>query len=390
MIIGIDASNIRSGGTVAHLSELLRAADPTRHGFSQITVWAEQSMLNRIEDRSWLVKVHVPLLDQNLLHRLYWQSFRASRLAQRSGCHVRFVPSGIVLGDFRPFVTMSHNLLPFEWREIRRYGISWQMLRNLLLRYIQSKSFRAADGLIFLSRYAKDKVMGVIRMSSGKTVIVPHGVHDRFFLMPREQLEISKYSKGNPFRILYVSTVDMYKHQWLVAEAVSQLRASGLPVVLDLVGSAYPPALKRLGDTLKRVDPKGEYVRYLGAISHSELHVRYAEANLCIFASSCENMPNILLEGMASGLPIACSDRGPMPEVLGDAGIYFDPENPQDIARALREMIDSPELRAMKASASFRRVQVYSWQRCANETFGFLAEVARVHHTEKLSSPGQL
>ena len=87
-------------------------------------------------------------------------------------------------------------------------------------------------------------------------------------------------------------------------------------------------------------------------------------------------MPNILLEGMASGLPIACSNRGPMPEVLSDAGVYFDPENEDDIARALRELIDSPELRTRLAKASFERVQAYSWRRCASETFGFLANIA--------------
>jgi glycosyltransferase involved in cell wall biosynthesis len=87
-------------------------------------------------------------------------------------------------------------------------------------------------------------------------------------------------------------------------------------------------------------------------------------------------MPNILLEGMASGLPIACSNCGPMPEVLGDAGVYFDPENPKDIARALRELIESPVLRTKSAESSFERVRRYSWRRCADETFRFLAEIA--------------
>ncbi len=87
-------------------------------------------------------------------------------------------------------------------------------------------------------------------------------------------------------------------------------------------------------------------------------------------------MPNILLEGMASGLPIACSDRGPMPEVLGDAGVYFDPEDVGSIRRAIQQLIVSPELRSEKAQAAFERICGYSWRRCADETFGFLAEVA--------------
>ena len=61
-----------------------------------------------------------------------------------------------------------------------------------------------------------------------------------------------------------------------------------------------------------------------------------------------------------------------MPEILGDAGIYFDPERPSEIAAALRTLIESPELRAEKADAAFRRAKGFSWDRCAEETFGFL------------------
>jgi glycosyltransferase involved in cell wall biosynthesis len=64
-----------------------------------------------------------------------------------------------------------------------------------------------------------------------------------------------------------------------------------------------------------------------------------------------------------------------MPEVLGDAGVYFDPEDPQSIAKALQRLVASSELRARLASASFTAAQQYSWRRCADETFHFLAEV---------------
>ena len=79
---------------------------------------------------------------------------------------------------------------------------------------------------------------------------------------------------------------------------------------------------------------------------------------------------------MAAGLPMACSHIGPMPEILGDAGIYFDPEDANSIARALRELIESPNLWAQLAQAAFDRAQAFSWKRCADETFGFLARIA--------------
>ena len=68
-----------------------------------------------------------------------------------------------------------------------------------------------------------------------------------------------------------------------------------------------------------------------------------------------------------------------MPEVLGAAGVYFDPESVNDIARALSEMIKSPKLRTELAQASYELAQQYSWHLCAKATFKFLATVAHQH-----------
>jgi glycosyltransferase involved in cell wall biosynthesis len=67
------------------------------------------------------------------------------------------------------------------------------------------------------------------------------------------------------------------------------------------------------------------------------------KSDIFVFASSCENMPNTLIEGMAAGLKIACSSRGPMPEVLKDAGYYFDPESPVSISKAIEQIILNPD-----------------------------------------------
>jgi glycosyltransferase involved in cell wall biosynthesis len=375
MRIGIDASNLRAGGGVTHLVELLRATDPHAHGFEKVIVWGGAVTLSKIEDRDWLCKVHDPLLDGGLLFRQYWQRFKVAKLARDADCNILFAPGGSYAGNFRPFVTMSRNMLPFEWDEARRYGMSWQLLRIALLRRSQSQTFRKADGLIFLTEYARDGVMKVVKCIGGASAIIPHGIDARFVHPCRAQRDIGQYSGQRPFRILYVSVVEVYKHQWHVAEAVSQLWKAGLPVRLDLVGPAFPPALKRLKGSLDRLKAADSLIHYHGPISHADLPRWYRDADLFVFASSCENMPNILLEGMASGLPIACSSRGPMPEILGDAGVYFDPEKPQEIASAIKFLIDSPSLRDEKAKVAHRYVADFSWQRCADETFRFLAQV---------------
>ena len=137
---------------------------------------------------------------------------------------------------------------------------------------------------------------------------------------------------------------------------------------------------------MDRFDPKRNWVTYSGEVPFTQLHLKYAQADLGVFASSCENQPIILLETMAAGLPIACSNLGPMPEVLGRVGTYFNPEQPADIARALRELVESPSIRADLAKASYERSQEFTWERCANGTFSFLARIAHQHKASKCAA----
>jgi glycosyltransferase involved in cell wall biosynthesis len=81
---------------------------------------------------------------------------------------------------------------------------------------------------------------------------------------------------------------------------------------------------------------------------------------------------------MAAGLPIACSNRNPMPEVLGEAGLYFDPEQPAQIAEAIQQLLEMPELRERCAWLAYERTQDYSWDRCAQETLDFIGQVANL------------
>jgi glycosyltransferase involved in cell wall biosynthesis len=94
-------------------------------------------------------------------------------------------------------------------------------------------------------------------------------------------------------------------------------------------------------------------------------------------------MPNTLVEAMASGLPIACSDRGPMPEILKDAGVYFDPENHESISTAVFELLRSHELRKKLAERAYQLSTQYSWARCARETWSYLSDTWAAHQSER-------
>lgn len=377
LTVGIDATNLRSGGGITHLIELLSAAQPEKQGVARVVVWGGADTLFKLPEQDWLEKVNPEALNRGLIRRTCWQRFSLSREAREGHCDVLFVPGGSYAGDFRPIVTMSRNLLPFEWSELLRYGWSFMTVKLLLLRLTQTRSYRVADGVIFLTEFARQTVLSVTQRYSGHAVTIPHGLNSRFQIAPKPQCQVERYTDSNPFRLLYVSIIDQYKHQWHVVEAAHILRGQGIPIVLDLVGPAYPPALTRFEAVVAKLDPERQWVHYHGVVPYESLHQIYASADLGVFASSCENMPNILLETMAAGLPIACSNRGPMPEVLGEAGLYFDPENPADIAKTLLEFISNPELRENKSKASAAAAKQFSWDRCAKETFSFLVEISR-------------
>lgn len=375
MQLGIDASNLRSGGSHTHISELLGVARPERHGITRVFVWGGRDLLRRLPQRDWLESVHETMLDGPLPVRVLWQQTRLARLARRAACDLLFVPGGTYLGDFRPFVAMSRNMLPFDASQARLYGVSPRRLKFFLLRLGQTRTFHNADGTIFLDDYARTRIVGAVRRLKGRQAVIPHGVSARFRAAPRRQKGLSAYSKAQPFRLLYVSAVDAYKHQWHVAEAVSKLVREGVPVALELVGPAHRPSLKRLRRVVRRLGA-GDYIRYRGPVSHAELPAIYSASDAFVFASSCENLPNALLEAMNAGLPIACSNSAPMPNILGDGGVYFDPKDPEEMAAVLHRLLASPQARERCSSAAYERARQYTWERCADQTFSFLKEIA--------------
>lgn len=367
----IEASNIRAGGGVTHLAALLDAAQPQAYGFTEVTVCAPSTTLCALPERSWLTKAHAPALNRGLAARFYWQHTQLPRLLK--SCDVLFVPGGIYLGDFHPYIAMAQNLLPFASHERRRYGWSWTHFRLWLVGELQRRTFANADCVIHLTQGAREIVEAAFGNVIPPGQVIPHGVDSGFFAPPRPQAPLSTYSEARPFRFLYVSIINVYKHQWRVAEAVAQLRTEGLPVILDLVGPAYAPALQRLQTTFSRIPDARRIIRYLGPAAHHEVAQMCRHADTFVFASSCEALPIILLEAMAAGLPIACANRAPLPEVLGEAGVYFDPEDMNGIAAALRALLMDEHRREAVACAAHTRAHAYTWERCAHDTLTLLS-----------------
>jgi len=377
--LAIDASNIRDGGGITHLSRLLGSANPGEYGIGRVFIWGRAATLAELPDRPWLSKVHVPLLERSLPLRVFWQQLLLPGEVTKAGCVALFSPGGTIPAMCPvPVVMLSQNLLPFSPEALKSYSLfSRVRLKMALLKQAQAASARNCDGIIFLSDYARSTVFSAANAPRTlKTAVIPHGIEERFFYAPRPQSRPENFTSERPARLLYVSAIDGYKHQIEVAAAVAALRRKGLSVAMDFVGFPRSAYLGAFIDELKRLDPDGKFLRWRGEVPFSSLHEVYRGADIFIFASSCENLPNILIEAMASGLPIACSDREPMPAVLQDGGCYFKPVDPVSIASALEQLMNSPETRSTLAARAYELAKPYSWKKCADDTFAFLSRVS--------------
>ena len=374
MIIGIDASRNRSGGTFAHMVGLISELDAESHGINQIHVWSHKNLLNEIPDKPWLVKHNPKFLEKNIFMQLIWQRFLFKKELKQNKCMIVFNTTASSIGTFKPNVTLSQDMLPFEPGEMERYKFGLGRLRLFFLKILYVRALRFSSAVIFLTHYAShmiQKVTGPIKNSE----IIPHGVNDSFrnIKMQRE------WNQGslNEIKCVYVSSAAPYKHQWNVVRAIKLLREEGYPLNLTLVGGGSGFAQKRLEDEIKLSDPNGTFVTQYSFIHIDNIPMVLSESDLFVFASSCENMPVTLIEGMASGLPIACSDRGPMPEVLGDGGVYFNPEEPVSIADAIKRLIEDEKLRLRGIEISKQISNEYLWKMNSKKTFNFLVEILK-------------
>ena len=145
--------------------------------------------------------------------------------------------------------------------------------------FIQNYAFRFSDGVIFLTQYASK----VIQKSTGlltRVKCIPHGVGLNFRSLqldhtwPNDSIE--------PIRCIYISNTEMYKHQWVVVQALSILRAHGHNITLQLIGGGEGKAQKLLDESINKYDPEASFVEVIDFISHNKVPEYLSKSNIFI------------------------------------------------------------------------------------------------------------
>lgn len=382
MVLAIDATNINRGGGLTHLLNLHYYFIQSRL-ISKIILFAPQRTLDQVTDSNKLIKVHKEIFEKNILLRFIWAKYKLKEILVDFDVDVLFVPGGTFITDFKPIVTMSRNMLPIDLREASRYGFSFNFFRLCILRLFQRYSFVNSTGFIFLTEYSKECFKNLNWLKSNdfndqKSIVISHGIDIRFNHLIKQENLNKTFDKSNPFKIIYVSIFDVYKHQINVLKAFAQLLDEGLFLEIHFVGPYYHPEKKRFDYEYKKLSAicKANVFLY-GSLNITEQIKLYSKMDCVLFASTCENLPNILIEGMRTGLPILCSNKRPMIDILGDAGVYFDPENVDSIKFSIAEYYSDFNKRLKNSSESYQASLNYSWEKCANETLNYLLQFSK-------------
>ena len=375
IIIAIDATSIVNTGGFTHLYHLIEGFDKKYHpDINKIIIYSSEAVLNRLPNHELISKYSHLFLNKGKLLRLFFQLFVLDFSLKKNKVNVLLSTTGDYTGNFRPYVGISQNMLLYEkdfWNEIG----SLKEKSKLFINYNrQKKCFKSASGIIFISKYAKKYITNDLKIKKTPSKVVHHGVSSLFINQSSKKLQEKQNTKST-LKFIYVSTVHVYKNQWNVIDAVWKLRQNGIKISLTLIGPIiYAPSGKKLYSRMREKDPKGEFIKYIPQVPHEKLPSYYSNHDAIIYASTCENMPNILIESMASGLPIACSDKQPMQEFLKQGGYYFNANSADSIMQAIINLIEDKDS-LKKIKQNLHEVRKLKWEETSKKTFNFIANL---------------
>jgi glycosyltransferase involved in cell wall biosynthesis len=215
-------------------------------------------------------------------------------------------------------------------------------------------------------------------VSGDKVAVVPNAVSTAFRPMQRETAAhwvAQNFDLPAPF-VLSVGDLQPRKNHLGLIRAFEDLirHHPHLPHHLVLVGKEtwFAPTIRQAAARSRVADR----VHFTGWVSDDDLRYFYAGCDAFVFPSFYEGFGLPILEAMACGRSVACSNTSAMPEVADSAALLFDPASPDEITRAMRDLLLDAQLRARTERLGRDRAAGFTWSRAAQETLNVYYEVA--------------
>lgn len=374
MKVAVDMLSLGYGGSETYAREVLPRLCRSSHEFVVFLVEGAAEKLRAALPSSTQV-VDVPRSMGNPLTRQFYQKYVLPKVLDEQGVDTLFVPGGMsgTRGRHHRFrvVRMLRNMLPFERSQWSLFPFChnpytrtriWLLSRELIRR------FRAADRMIFISEYSRNRVLPLLDAVSN--VVIPHGISAT--AQAAEAVSVSGFNIDKPY-LLYVSILDPYKRQLEVIEGFRRLKETH-PEFQDRSLVLAGPVMGHYGQQVLDAAANTSGVVCTGALPPAEVAALRKQAELLLFASTCETCPNILLEYLSAGRPIICSDVDPMPEFGRDAAEYVDPTDPAAWCEAIAGLLKSPRRQEELVRNASEQANRFSWAATAEQTLAALTE----------------
>ncbi|MFH1645365.1 MAG: glycosyltransferase family 1 protein [Candidatus Omnitrophota bacterium] len=268
-------------------------------------------------------------------------------------------------GNYKLIVTI-HDLIHLKVKGVANYCKQKVFLTML------SKVVNYADKIVAVSESTKDDIISFFPKAESKINVIYEAADDEFKMIDKNNSALGmlkeKYCLPEKI-ILFVGTVKPHKNIAGLIDAYLKLKAKGVQHTLVIVGR-YNEKENRLLSKIHSSD-----ALFLGEVPSEHLPALYNLAQLLVMPSFCEGFGFPVLEAMACGTPVVTSKVSSLPEVVGEAGIYFNPNNSDNIAEAISKVLSDEQLRQDLIVKGFERVKNFSWQKAAEETLSIYERV---------------
>jgi glycosyltransferase involved in cell wall biosynthesis len=351
-----------TGGTETYaqelIPELVAAARDTRFTAFINREASEQT------GRPWgelIPTITVPVRAGNRIQWVRGEQQLLPRLAKRAGVDVlhSLANTAPAWGSFRRVVTI-HDLA---------YRMSPEAHLGLLglgMRVLVPLGARRSDRIIVDAASTRDDLDRLLGIAADRVDVVPLGIGAGARVAPLPEAEVrARLDVDDRPIVLCVAAKRPHKNLLRLIGALATIPVDRRPVlVIPGYHTAHENELRARASELGIVDG----VRLLGWIEPAELEGLYAAAACFVFPSLMEGFGLPVLEAMSRGVPVACSGRGSLAEVAGDAALRFDPESEPEIAAAITRLVTDREEAARLRTAGRARVERFSWSATATGT----------------------
>ena len=221
-----------------------------------------------------------------------------------------------------------------------------------------------ADAVVVNSEYTKAQVIDRLGVAADRVTVCRPGAPD----WPR------RAEPAAPGHILFIGTIAPRKNTPGLLRAYAQLAAGTRDTPeLVLAGRITAEGLRGTGVDVASVIDR---IRMPGYVDDAAKRELYAQASMLVLPSFDEGFGIPALEAMAMGVPVIGANRGALPEVLGDAGLLVDPDDPATIADAMRRVLEDAALRGRMADAGVARAAQYTWRSSAERLYAMYRSLA--------------